>query len=95
MEGETVPEAGRAAGKATRIALGVFVSGTVVLGTALFLGKRKGRGSPERNPPQPVCWVVCCLWFGENLGLFFSPPPLFCIYPDTEMCQERDLLRER
>lgn len=39
MEGETVPEARRAASKATRIALGIFVSGTVVLGTTLFLGK--------------------------------------------------------
>ncbi|GAB0178492.1 phosphate-regulating neutral endopeptidase PHEX [Grus japonensis] len=37
MEGETVPETRRAASKATHIALGVFVSGTVVLGTMLFL----------------------------------------------------------
>ena len=39
MEGEAVPEARRAASKATRIALGIFVSGTVVLGTTLFLGE--------------------------------------------------------
>lgn len=39
MEGETVPASRRAANKATRIALGVFVAGTIALGTALFLGK--------------------------------------------------------
>ncbi|XP_061844573.1 phosphate-regulating neutral endopeptidase PHEX [Colius striatus] len=58
MEGETGPEARRAASKATRIALGVFVSGTVVLGTALFL---VSQGLIKFHQKQQYCLTSECI----------------------------------
>ncbi|XP_050188493.1 phosphate-regulating neutral endopeptidase PHEX isoform X2 [Myiozetetes cayanensis] len=58
MEGETAPEARRGASKATRIALGVFVSGTVVLGTALFL---VSQGLIKFHPKQQYCLTAECI----------------------------------
>ncbi|OWK63769.1 Phosphate-regulating neutral endopeptidase, partial [Lonchura striata] len=58
MEGETVPEPRGAASKATRIALGVFVSGTVVLGTALFL---VSQGLIKFHPKQQYCLTAECI----------------------------------
>ncbi|NXF71250.1 PHEX Metalloendopeptidase, partial [Sclerurus mexicanus] len=58
MEGETAPETRRASSKATRIALGVFVSGTVVLGTALFL---VSQGLIKFHPKQQYCLTAECI----------------------------------
>ncbi|NWS38720.1 PHEX Metalloendopeptidase, partial [Probosciger aterrimus] len=58
MEGETAPESRRAASKATRIALGIFVSGTVVLGTALFL---VSQGIIKFQLKQQYCLTPECI----------------------------------
>ncbi|XP_060090055.1 phosphate-regulating neutral endopeptidase PHEX [Heteronotia binoei] len=62
MEGEaagsSVPASKTAAGKIIRIALGVFVSSTVVLGIALFLACQ---GLIKFHPKQEVCLTSECI----------------------------------
>uniref|UniRef100_G1NP86 Peptidase M13 N-terminal domain-containing protein n=1 Tax=Meleagris gallopavo TaxID=9103 RepID=G1NP86_MELGA len=59
MEGETVPASRRAASKATRIALGVFVAGTVALGTILFWVI--SQGLIKFHPKQQYCLTAECI----------------------------------